>query len=234
MEDEFKKLVKSQARRDEDFDLWCTRVEAYFLSRGLMEVVSDDCSNVTEEKEMVVKKMATARSIIIHAFGDEPLRTGMAEKTSPFVMWRKLCERYATATATKCVQLQTRLHQMNFSSAKAISEYIHEMEGTINRLECIECPVQESIKVASFLASFGDKSTSPYGPSISALETLSDDNLTWDLTTSLMLQEYDSKQSHSTDLTRSRGSKTFFSALKAKANVVCCSCGEKGHFARDF
>ena len=198
-----------------------------------MKVVSDDCSNVTEDKETVFKKMATARSIIVQALGDKPLRTVMAEKTNPFVMWRKLCERYATATATTRVQLQTRLHQMNYSSAKSMSEYIDEMEGIFNRLESMECPVQESMKVAILLASFGNKPTSSYGPVISALETLSDDKLTWDSTTSRMLQEYDSKQSHSAELTRSEGSKRFVSALKVKANVVCYSCGKKGHFARD-
>ena len=134
MEHKLKKLVKFQAKRDEDFDLWCTRVQAYLLSRGFMEFVSDDCSSVTEERETVIKKIATARSVIIQALGDNPLRTVMAKKTNLFIMWRKLCESYATATATTRVQVQTRLHQMDYSSAKSLSEYIDEMEGIFNRL----------------------------------------------------------------------------------------------------
>ena len=100
MEDDWKKLVKFNAKRDEDFDLWRTLLEAHVESRGVMDVVSTNCVGVTTDKEMVETKMATARSIIIQALGDKPLRTVMAEKKNPFVMWNKLYDRYATTTAT--------------------------------------------------------------------------------------------------------------------------------------
>ena len=228
-------IAKFNARRDEDFDLWCTRVEAYLVSRSVMDVVHVDMSGVTTDKEKVEKGMAIARSIIIQALGDKPLRTVMAEKKNPFLMWKKLQERYATATATTRVQLMTRLHQMSYNTSKSMSEYVDCMESIFNRLEVMECQVQESMKVAILLASFGDKSLSPYGPVISALETLSDSKLTWDTATSRLLQEYDSKQSHGTGAIspRSTGQRRSASALKAKASVVCYACGKKGHFARD-
>ena len=235
MEDDWKKLVKFNAKRDEDFDLWRTQLEAHLESRGVMEVVSTNCVGVTTDKEMVEKKMVTARSIIIQALGDKPLRTVMAEKKNPFVMWNKLCDRYATATATKRVKLQTRLHQMHFTGSKSMSEFVDEMEAIFNRLESMQCEVQETMKVAILLSSFGDKGTSPYGPVVSALETLSDDKLTWDSATSRLLQEYDSKQNNSNALsvTRAAGQKRYVTALKAKANVMCYGCGKKGHYVRD-
>ena len=71
------------------------------------------------------------------------------------------------------------------------------MESLFNLLEAMDCQIQEAMKVAIPLASFGDNSLSPYGPVLSALVTLSDDKLTWDTATSRMRQEYDSMHIHS-------------------------------------
>ena len=124
---------------------------------------------------------------------------------------------------------------MHFTGSKWMSEFVDEMEAIFSRLESMQCEVQETMKVAILLASFGDKGASPYGPVVSALETLSDDKLTWDSATNRLFQEYDRKQNHSTALsvTRAAGQKRYVTALKAKANVVCYGCGKKGHYVRD-
>ena len=237
MDEEGKKVsnAKFSAKRDEDFELWSTRVEAYLVAKGVFEVVSNDKSQAFDEDGIIAKSMASARSIVIQALGDKPLRTVMAERTNPHVMWRKLRERYATSSAATRVQLQTRLQQMNYSTSISMSEYVDRMEVIFNRMEGMGCTIDESMKVAILLASFGDKSVSSYGPVISALETLSDDNLTWETTTSRLLPEYESKSvTRDASAAQNIGQKKFVRALKAKTNVICYSCGKKWHFARDF
>lgn len=73
-EDEVKKIhiVKFNAERDEEFDLWCTCVKAYLASRSVMDVVREDMSGTTEDidmgkKRIVKKRIAIARSFIIQS-----------------------------------------------------------------------------------------------------------------------------------------------------------------------
>ena len=199
MEDQVKKIliVKFNEKRDEDLYLWCTYVEAYLVSRSVMDVARDDISGTTEDIDMVEKKFFIAPSVIIQASEDKPVRTVMTENKKPSVMWSKFQERYDTATGSTRVQLMIKLHQMNDTTSISISEYVDYMESLFNRLEAIDCQIQESMKEGMLFASFGDNSLSPYAPVVAALETLSDDKLTWDTATSCMLQEYDSRQIHS-------------------------------------
>lgn len=125
---------------------------------------------------MAAKQMAIARSIIIQALGYKPLRAIMSEKTNPSNIWNKWTERYATSTATRRVQVQTRRHQMHFVNTKSMSEYIDELEAILHTLEGMECEVQETMKVAKLLESLGNKSESPYGAVNSAFQTLSEEN----------------------------------------------------------
>lgn len=54
-------------------------------------------------------------------------------------------------------------------------EYINHLEAILNRLESMEYEVQEVIKVAIVLASFGDKLKFSFRPALSELETLLND-----------------------------------------------------------
>ena len=94
-------------------------------------------------------------------------------------MYTKLRERYTTKSPASLVQLQTQLHRMNYTSSKTMSEYVDDMEDLFGKLEAMDSPIQDSLQVAMLLSSFGNVDESPYGPVVSALQTLSDESLTW-------------------------------------------------------
>lgn len=64
-----------------------------------------------------------------------------------------------------------------------MGEYIDDLDGIFARLESMDCPVTGSLQVAILLSSLGNVDEIPYGPVVSALQTMADENLTWDVVT---------------------------------------------------
>lgn len=196
----------------------------------LSDVISErDPSTLPDETR---RKIARARMLLVQSRGDKPLRTVIGEKKNLYRMYEKLVERYATKTAATRIQLQTELHQMRYSSVKTMSEYIDEMEAIFNRLAAMESAVVETMQMAIFLSSFGNPDASPYGGVISALQTMVDENLTWETATARILQEYSSRHAHFNTRTH-KEPKNDARALKSMSRVKCYNCGKRGHYKRD-
>ena len=240
MDDELvsRRLHKFNAKRGEDFTLWSLRFEALLESRDLLEVVnSDQLARVAiedlspDEKTKVLK----AKSLLVQSLGDKPLRTVAGERKNPFQMYKKLHERYATQNTATRVQLQTELYQQSFQEkSQTMSEYVDSFENIFNQLEVMESPVTESMQIAILFASFGRSSDSPYGAVITALQTMSDKDLSWEKATARLLQEYSSLNcDRNLGRVLPNDMPINQKALKTKAHLQCYGCGKYGHFKRD-
>ena len=111
-----------------------------------------------------------------------------------------------------------------------MSEYIDEMESIFNRLESMDSTVPSLLQVAILLASFGNKEKSPFGSVVSALQTLKDEDLTWDSATSRLLQEHESMQSFENNM---HENDFLDKALIGRKEVICFGCGKKDHKKRN-
>ena len=179
MEDNFKKMVKFNSKRVEDFTLWSMRFEALLELKELLSVVRCDTSTELTNTRLALQMnlmLAKARSRMLQPLDDKPLRTVLSVKKDPAKLCEKLNERYTTKSAA--TWLQTELHYMRYSEENVTSEYIDEIEALFQRLESMDSAVPASMKVATLLSSFGFKEDSPYGPVVSALLTLRDSDLT--------------------------------------------------------
>ena len=90
----------------------------------------------------------------------------------------------------------------------------------------MDSTVPSSLHVAILLAIFGNKEMSPFGSVVSALQTLKDDDLTWDSATSRLLQEYYSMKSFEND---KQENDFLDKALIGRKENICFGCGKKGH-----
>ena len=116
-----------------------------------------------------------------------------------------------------------------------MSEYIDEFESIFNQLGIMESHVSESMQIAVLFASYGSTSDTPYRAVITALQRMTDEELTWDRASARLLQEYSACNSDNQTFVAGGSIETGIqqTALKSKANIQCYGCGKYGHYKRE-
>lgn len=104
-------------------------------------------------------------------------------------MWINLKNRYSVSNTATQVQLQSKLARISYGN-ESMQDYIDSFEEILNRLTATSSVVGESMLVVTFLASFGNKAKSPFGPLIASLQTRSG-KLEWEIVTSTLIQQYE-------------------------------------------
>lgn len=106
-------------------------------------------------------------------------------------MWKRLMDPYAVTNVVTRAQLLTRLSKLSYRS-QVMSDYIDNFEEIFNRLAGMEASMTEDMQVEIFMASFGDKGRFTYGQVIASFQTI-EENISWEVVTYRMLQEYEEK-----------------------------------------
>ena len=251
--EEVKKIYKFDGEEGEDYHIWAARTEAALEAKDVLSVV---LTNMVEEEssEMISPavrlSVAKAKATIIQGLGNKPLRLVLPVKDIPYKMWQLLKERYAVSNLVTKVQLHTKLARMNYKG-QVMSEYVGDFECIFNQLASMGSVLTEDMKVATFLASFGDKSRSSFGQIVTVLQS-KDTAVSWELVSSTLLQEYEEqlwastarsgKQTNESSLalnaSGNRGHREGQRLQKKKRSTFqqgrkCWECGKKGHLARD-
>ena len=233
-----KRPPRFSAAHNEDFQLWALRFEVLAEAKDLSNVLFTDAigDKDTDALQTALKaKIIKGCALLVMCLRPKALRTVAEEKKKPFRMYKKLEERFATRTPASRVQLQTQLHQMKYDSGKSMSEYIDGLESIFKQLDSMDSPVDPSMQVAILLARFGTVDETTYGPVISALQTITDEKLTWEAATARLLQGYSTRigaKPGSAEVSAHASSER--RALKSMARVRCYGCKRFGHYKRDF
>lgn len=208
-------------------------------------MVSENVVGIATEPlaDSIQEKVAEATEIIMRGLGDKPLRMCVGKSDNPFNMYQKLKERYAIANVATRVQLLSRPSKLRYES-QPMADHIDSFEEFYNRLEASSCRIEEEVKVATLLASFGDRNKSPYGNLVIVLQTNAE-GATWETISAKLLQEYDDKSYLSPNAlvgngegdalyanfgNRSRGA---YRGPKQAEKRTCYECGKIGHIARN-
>ena len=187
--EEGKRVYKFYGKQGEDFHLWTARTEAALEAKEVLDVVTVDLLSSAEISDELSKKISKARAIIIQGLGDRPLRLCLSVKTDPYKIWSKLRDRYAVSNTATKVQLQTRLSSMSYQE-QSMQDYVDTFEEIFNRLAAMQSEIAEDLQVAMLLASFGDKSKSPFGYLIASMQAVQE-SLDWETATVNLIQEYE-------------------------------------------
>lgn len=236
----------------EDFQLWQARTQAALEGKECWSVVKtnqlvarptdqagahDQEVTVTSETEL---KICKARALMIQVLGSKPLKLVLPVKDNPFKIWERLNERYAaTNTATK-VQLQMKLNRMVYKGQSMF-------ETLYNKLDIMKCNVRDDMRVATLLASFGDKNKTSFGHTIANIQS-GNDAESWDAAASRLPQEFDEQEwAGEADTDKKKKTALAFNAndegevnrrsprnnQRRKETRRCFNCKKVGHIARN-
>lgn len=110
----------------------------------------------------------------------------VSDKGNPYRMWKRRQDRYAVYNVV--IQLPKKLSKYSYDG-QVMYDLIDEFEEVFNRVQAMGSPVSEDLQVAMFLASFGDKSNSPYGHVVSTFQTM-ESSLSRETVTVRFLQDF--------------------------------------------
>ena len=187
------KFFKFAGKPGVDFELWATLTEAALQAWEVYGVLESVVVGNAEDDLYSDTLVTIAKALVLIMQGPEenPLPSCMSEKQYPYSTWKCLREQYAVANDSTQVRMQMKLKRLR--PEQWMSDVIDGFEEVFNRLEGMNSPYPEQLKVALFLSSFGENSKSPCGPVVAALQ-ISSQTLTWENFTARMLQEYEEKQ----------------------------------------
>ena len=144
-------------------------------------------------------------------------------------------------TAMK-VQLLLRLNKLKHHG-QSMGEYVDSFEEIYNRLKSMGCSIETEIRVATLLASFGDRDRSPYGHLVTALQ-LTAETSHWETVSAMLHQEFEDKawytavgsramNAESKALTAGRPRRSPFTRRKFQRieKRTCYECGKQRHIA---
>ena len=252
--EESKKVFKFEGDPGEDYRIWEARTEAALEAKEVLPVVlTDVVGDGTLEIDAAVKvQIAKARATIIQAIGIKPMRMIMSVRDNPFRMWKRLQERYSTVNVATKVQLQSQLSRKTYQGEQ-MADYVASFEELFNRLTAMDSKIEDDMRVAMLLASFGDKNKSPFGHVIVSLQSTARD-VNWDTVTARLIQEYDEQTwaaNYDTSSSSRENDRNVALAANRHGNFKaadapfskrpgkkrekrrCFSCGKVGHIAKN-
>ena len=106
--------------------------------------------------------------------------------------WDKLANHFEEKTLSKKVFYRSKLYHAVLEKGKSMEEHINNIRTIADHLEAIGDPQSEKDLVMILMTSLN--STPEYHNLITALETLKEENLTWDYLRDRLITEYERKK----------------------------------------
>lgn len=211
---------------DSDFQLWYCRLAAILKDKNLGQLFEADTAETStavsvatdEARSVGNANIRKASAIIINALGNKPLRLVASSKHTPFLMMKKLKERYASTNLSTRMLLMTELCGKMYQSNKDMGDYVDGYASLLNRLAAMGAKIPDDLYVIMFLHSMNGS----FESTVAALRTMKKDDIKWDDVTSRLIEE--------STIARSRHRHE--SALAASSSrPSCIFCKKRGHSA---
>lgn len=138
------------------------------------------------EYKTFLKQSRQARSIIVQALGDRPLRAVQSEN-SVRQMWTKLFDRCASTKQHNKIIVLAILINMKLKSPNDISDHVSRMESLFNQLGKMDLEVEAQMQVALLLVSVDNVKL--FSPTIAAIKVMKDENASWKYVSTRLIKE---------------------------------------------
>jgi gag-polypeptide of LTR copia-type len=155
------------------------------------------------------------------------LRTIQTVAKDPVEAWKKLEARYASKATSNKLNLVLSAHSKKLARKGSMADHVGELEILFSRLDNAGAKIDDIMQVAILLMSL--EGHSEYEATIAAIRPLSDDNTTWELvTTHLMDENKHRQQVNHIHKFEAGGAAAVMKGNRSK-NFTCNHCKRKGH-----
>ena len=230
----------------ENYQTWKFRVQMLLIGKELWEITCGDETLADDANEDVRRKFKKrdnqARSIVCLAVSDPLLIYVRTTKTAKEA-WDSLSGHFEEKSLSKKIHYRRKLYSTRMRMGECtMIDHVNKLKTIAEQLEALDDPVADKDLVMILISSLPDE----YNNLITALETLKEDNLSWNYVRDRVINEFErlknvrSKKSEQEALYiksqfkkgGGNGSQTN-GKKKGIENFKCHCCKEKGHLLKD-
>ena len=231
---------------------WKFNMMMSLIGRDLWEIVEGSevlVRGANENQRMQFRKRDNKALSMICLSVSTDLQIYVRGSKSSKEAWDKLANHFEEKTLSKKVFYRAKLYHAVLEKGKSMEAHINNIKTIADHLEAIGDPQSEKDLVMILMTSLN--SSPEYHSLITALETLKEENLTWDYLRDRLLTEYErkketTKNDQNGDVNNAlfvggggenpknrNGGKNQNNVGQNNKKFKCHYCNETGHFIRD-
>ena len=177
----------------EDYHAWKFSMRMFLLGRDLWEIVEGSETieeYVTEaEKRKFKRRENHALSKICLSIASS-LHIYVRSCKTAKEAWDNLEKRFEEKSLTRKIEYRRKLYAAKFSEGISMTEHVNNLKTIAERLEGLGDPVTEKDLVMILISSLSDT----YNNLITTLETVKEEELSWEYVRDRVLSEYERRQ----------------------------------------
>ena len=220
----------------ENYHTWKFNMKMFLIGKDLWEIVNgseklDDNASAEEKRKFKKRENLALASVCLSVSTNLQIYVRSAETGKE--AWDSLAKHFQQKTLSRKIHLRRKLYSAKLEKGSDMVEHINAVKTIAEHLEAIGDPIVEHDLVIILISSLTDE----YNSLITALETIAEDNLTWDYVRDRLIHEADKlkapppKEKEADDALFTKGRKEWKN--KRSKEFTCHYCKEKNHYARD-
>eukprot|EP00111_Clytia_hemisphaerica_P023199 TCONS_00068237-protein len=210
----------------ENYHSWKFNMKMYLIGKDLWDIVNGTETlngDATEADKRKFKKRENQALAAICLGIATNLQIYVRSAATATAAWENLEKHFQQKTLSKKIYYRRKLYSARMEKGQDMTEHINQIKTLGEHLEAIDNAIAEKDLVILLISSLPDD----YNYLITALETIADDDLTWDYVRDRLIHESEKKSEKSPTSPEALISKLDKKTLK------CHYCKKTGHFARE-
>ena len=224
----------------ENYHTWKFNMKMFLIGKDLWEIVNgfetlDENATAEEKRKFKKRENLALASVCLSVSSSLQIYVRSAETGKE--AWDSLAKHFQQKTLSRKIQLRRKLYSAKLEKGSDMVEHINAVKTIAEHLEAIGDPIAEHDLVIILISSLNDE----FNPLITALETIAEENLTWDYVRDRLIHEAEKSKSACSGnnvkdalFTNNKLNDESKRQKKGKKSKnACYYCNEKNHFARD-
>ena len=212
----------------ENYHSWKFNMKMYLIGKDLWEIVTgtevmDD--NISDVERRRFKKRENQALAAICLCISTNLQIYVRSSQTANDAWNNLEKHFQQKTLSKKIFYRRKLYAAKMEKGQSMTEHINYVKTLSEHLEAIDDRIEEKDLVILLISSLPDD----YNNLITALETIAEDQLTWDYVRDRLIHESEKKSF----VVAEKTGDALLCNNSNKKSVKCHYCKRLGHYARD-